>query len=549
MNRLRFIPLAVLLAPLVARADYTTVINPQTTWGTWEGWGVSLCWWANVFGNRDDLADLVFTTNYTSLNGASLPGLGLNIARYNAGACNTNLIDGAAIQFSTNLPDFKKMDGYWLNWFSADPTSSSWDWSGDAKQRTMLQKAGARGANLLELFSNSPMWWMCYNHDPSGSDDGTADNLQSWNYQAHATYLATIAAYAAKQWGVTFDSVEPFNEPSADWWTASGTQEGCHFDTATQAAVIGYLRAKLDAQGLTSTRVAAADESYYDQATATWNSFTNATRAEIGQVNVHGYQYGGGRRDLLYNAVVGHRLWNTEYGESDGSGVSLASNLNLDFRWLHPTAWCYWQPLDSGGWGLIQSNPGDNWIGPANLKYFVLAQYTRHIRPGMVIIDGGEGNTIAAYDSAGRKLVIVTMNYGTPQNITYDLSGFHAAAGPIRRWLTATGDGIQYASAGPPRLQDSEFTAAFATNTIQTFEVQNVDLYAPPVLSGGANPVTGQLNLAWPLTAAGYHLYVSSNLAAAGWQRVTSQPSTNGVYFLSLPMNAGGGQYFRLANP
>ncbi len=119
--------------------------------------------------------------------------------------------------------------------------------------------------------------------------------------------------------------------------------------------------------------------------------------------------------------LPGKRLWDSEYGESDGTGISLASNLNLDFRWLHPTAWCYWQVLDSGGWGLVQSNPGDNWIGPANPKYYVLAQYTRHIRPGMTIIDGGEGNTIAAYQPAARKLVIVTMNYDTAQTITLQL--------------------------------------------------------------------------------------------------------------------------------
>ena len=30
-------------------------------------------------------------------------------------------------------------------------------------------------------------------------------------------------------------------------------------------------------------------------------------------------------------------------------------------------------------------------VGDANPKFFVLAQYTRHVRPGATIIDGGEG--------------------------------------------------------------------------------------------------------------------------------------------------------------
>ena len=104
------------------------------------------------------------------------------------------------------------------DWDSADPASASWDWSVDANQRTMMQKAASRGADVFELFSNSPMWWMCINHNPAGADNGANDNLQSWNYDQHAIYLANIAQYAAKNWGITFDSVEPFNEPMASWW-------------------------------------------------------------------------------------------------------------------------------------------------------------------------------------------------------------------------------------------------------------------------------------------------------------------------------------------
>jgi len=533
------------------RADYTAVINPQTTWGTWEGWGASLCWWANVFGARNDLADIVFTTNYTTLNGQALPGLGMNIARYNAGGCSSNAINGDLMQSSANIPAFRQMAGYWLDWFSSDPATASWSWAADANQRAMLLKAKARGANLLELFSNSPMWWMCYNHNPSGADNGANDNLQSWNYQQHAVYLATVAKYASDHWGVTFDSVEPFNEPIANWWSATGTQEGCHFATGTQATVLGHLRTELDNRGLTSMKVAASDESFYDQATSTWNSFSPATKAQVGRVNVHGYQYGGGRRDLLYAAVAGKRLWNSEYGESDGTGVSLASNLNLDFRWLHPTAWCYWQPLDSGGWGLIQSNPGDNWIGPANPKYYVLAQYTRHIRPGMTIVDGGEGNTVAAYDAPARKLVIVTMNYNTAQAITYNLSNFFNAAGPVRRWVTMTGSGAKYATFADIIVSNKVFTSSFATNTIQTFEVQNVDVNAPLRIAISRQASDGQILLSWPAWATNYDLYGTTNLALqASWIAVTNQPwPANGSLNVLLPSTNSQHQFYRLSNP
>lgn len=457
-------------------AGHSTTINPNSGWGTWDGWGVSLCWWANVFGTRDDLADIVFTTNYTSLNGISLPGLGLNIARYNAGGCSSNSIGGATMKVSPKIPPFRQIEGFWQDWHDTNPASASWNWAADANQRAMLLKAKARGANLLELFSNSPMWWMCSNHNPSGANTGSDDNLPSENYERHAIYLATVAKYASDNWGIAFSSVEAFNEPSANWWTSTGTQEGCHFAAGTQATVIGYLRSELDRRGLTSVNVAASDENTHDVATATWNSFNSTVQEQVGRVNTHGYEYGNGRRDSLYSAVAGKKLWDSEYGEGDASGLSLARNLNRDFHSLHPTGWCYWQALDTGGWGLIRSTPGSQWIGPANRKYFVLAQYTRHIRPGMTIIDGGEGSTIAAYDSPARKLVVVTANYGTAQWINFNLTNFPDARGPIQSWMTATGDGPRYQFSTNVAMSQHAFRAWFPRNTIQTFEIQNVDL-------------------------------------------------------------------------
>jgi galactan endo-1,6-beta-galactosidase len=43
-----------LLGSGVARADATIAISPTADYGVWEGWGTSLAWWANVFGDRDD---------------------------------------------------------------------------------------------------------------------------------------------------------------------------------------------------------------------------------------------------------------------------------------------------------------------------------------------------------------------------------------------------------------------------------------------------------------------------------------------------------------
>ena len=471
------------LATGTAHADATIAINPATRYGTWEGWGTSLAWWGNVFGTRDDFADLFFTTKSVTYNGTSLPGLGLNIARYNLGGCSWNTVNGETMVESPNIPGFKQIEGYWQDWTNEDPASSAWDWTADAAQRAMLVKAVQRGA-ITELFANSPMWWMCYNHNPSGAADG-GNNLQTWNYRQHASHLAAVALYARTNWGVNFATVDPFNEPASSWWTAMGTQEGCHLDPAVQAAVLPYLRSELDKRGLTGVRISASDETNYDTARSTWASFGASTKALVSQVNVHGYQGTGGRRDLLYTDVVttsGKKLWNSETGDSDGTGLSMARNLCYDFRWLHPTAWCYWQVMDpSTGWAMIAYDA--NTLQPTTVqpKYYVMAQFSRHIRPGMTILDTGVSYAAAAYDASARRLVIVAVNTATSaQTLTFDLSRFTTVTGGsgglVPRWNTVTGGGDMYRAYTDRYVSGKSVSVPFAAGAVQTLQVDGVTI-------------------------------------------------------------------------
>jgi galactan endo-1,6-beta-galactosidase len=483
-----------MIAASPARADYATTVNPSTNWGTWQGWGSSLAWWANQFGTNTGMADALYTLNgsisFTSNTGTySLPGLGFNIVRYNVGGTSTSPITVGGTTYTPNNPSsnpaFKMIQNYWLNWSSTDPTSSSWDWTRDANQRNMMQLAKARGANIFQMFSDTPPWWMCYNSSTAGSNGG-GDNLQSWNYDNFAIYLATVAQYAKNNWGITFESVEPFNEPVSTWWTYPCTQEGCHFDVSTQNAVIPYLRTELNNRGLSSMPIATSDANTYDEAVSIWNGLNSTSQSDCAQIDTHGYEYGSGNRSGVYSAAqgAGKTLWQSEYGESDATGMSLATNLNLDMRSLHPTAWCYWQPFDSGGWGMVQANAGDNWVGPANPKWFVMAQYSRHIRPGMKMIDAGEPNTVAAYDPVAHKLVLVTTNGATAQWVNYNLSNFAVVGGPVTRWQTNTGGGDMYVQHNDTGVSSKSVWSYFAANTVQTFEIQNVYITGSGLANG-----------------------------------------------------------------
>jgi hypothetical protein len=468
------------LLPGTARAA-TVAIDPASAWGAWEGWGTSLAWWANVMGERDDLADVFFTTDTVTVEGQDLPGLGFTIARYNLGACSWNAIDGQEMVVSPNMQAFKQIPGLWLDHANEDPESASWDWSADAVQRAALLKAVERGA-AVELFSNSPMWWMLLNHNPAGAENAADNNLDPAYYRHFAVYLAEVASQAPSRWGLDFVSVEAFNEPTSDYWGADGRQEGCHFDTDVQQEIVALLREELDARGLSGMPIAVSDETSYDAARTAWAAYGAESRDRVARVNVHGYQGTEGRRDLLGPEVrdAGKALWNSEYGDSDASGLTMVHCLNLDLRWLRPDAWLFWQVLDEEpAWALIHFDPAAATLGDVQVKYWLLAQYSRHIRPGMQMIDPGIDGVVAALDESAGRLVIVAANWGdAAQEHTFDLSPFGtlpADGTTIRRWTTAAADGGErYAAHEDDVLTGGQFTRAVEPGTVHTFELDGV---------------------------------------------------------------------------
>lgn len=87
--------------------DPTRVPISTTSFGAWEGWGTSLAWWANVWGTSAALADVAFSCHDAiAVPGIAqpLPGLCMNIARYNLGGSSNASAGGQRIVYSPNIP-------------------------------------------------------------------------------------------------------------------------------------------------------------------------------------------------------------------------------------------------------------------------------------------------------------------------------------------------------------------------------------------------------------------------------------------------------------
>ena len=472
------LPLAGRVAAADAEPNMLT-LDPSSTQGTWDGWGVSLCWWAAVFGDRSDLADALFTTKAVRIENELLPGLGLTIARYNAGACSWNKIGERQMKVSKIIHRYRQMEGFWLDDRSPDPKSDSWNWSVDAKQRQMLKLAKERGVTHFELFSNSPMWWMTRNDNPSGGPKPSDDNLSPNHERNFAIYLATVARRAADDWGIKFTTLSPFNEPVSDWWFADCKQEGCHFSPAAQARLLPLLREELDKRSLTKLPIAASEETYYDHAIRTWESFDAKTRALIGQVNVHGYQEAKGDRVGFHRIIQqkgGKPLWNSEYGDGEASGLNMARNLHRDFFYLKPTSWSYWQAIDGEGWGLIPADMRRARLRPANPKWHILAHYTRSISPGATILSTGDESLVAAHDPKQKRLTLVFLNdKDEEREWRIDLSRFPARTPKIIGWLTEPAGKTRYQPIDRIPLQGKLLILRQPKRSVQTVVIDGID--------------------------------------------------------------------------
>ncbi len=395
-------------------------VDPSVTFQTLEGWGTSLAWWAHVIGGfpaniRRTYMERIFDPR---------KGLGLTVARYNIGGGeNPNY---HFLSHRTAVPGFQ-------------PRRDHWDWDADKNQRWVLHEAMRRGVQHVEAFANSPPWWMTRSGSVTGAKNG-GNNLKLDDYGAFAHYLALVVRRFHTHWGVNFASVEPLNEPVSPWWRFGNHQEGCHFDRPGQQEIIRRLGAALHSRGM-RTPVSAPDENNINQTVTSFESYDRVAKRILGRINTH--SYGGNERVQLCNLAMGYGkgLWMSEYGDGDATGIPMSLRILEDMKLLRPTAWVYWQAVDSaGGWGFMR-NPltgaGDTGM-VVNQKYFVMANYSRFITPGCRFIAVDDAHSLAAHDPhTGRLIMVATNPTDEPRGIEYDLAAFSEVGGAVSTYLTS----------------------------------------------------------------------------------------------------------------
>ncbi|WP_172251012.1 glycoside hydrolase family 30 protein [Saccharibacillus deserti] len=451
---------------------------------TFEGWGTSLAWWANVIGGwseerRTEIVEKLYSAE---------KGLGFNIARYNIGG--TKDARDPYLHYGKAILSYQNEDG-------------TWDWSRDAGQRTVTRQIRKIAETpIFEAFSNSPPWWMTCSYDPERKDgaDGCTTggfdgggNLRSGREREFAEYLTETVKHFRDEWGIVFRTLAPFNEPVADWWKYRiAKQEGAHIGPAQQQAVIREVYEALRAKGLVDTSISASDESLVQMALETWQAFEPETKARIEQVNTHTYNTPDYDPRPFFEAVAadGKKLWMSEFGFENGEHPTvdpysmtgaqrLVQGITRDLKIMQAEAWVYWQAVesDSSTWGLIfapfENNESESYA--MYKQYYALGHYSRFIRPGSVIIANDGDKSLAAVDPSSRRLVIVTYNDSETEAAVYRYqlrgwnSGHPHSDSQVRVYRTTAEENL--AELEPILLEHTEFTAETPPCSITTYVI------------------------------------------------------------------------------
>ena len=462
--------------------------------GVFEGWGTSLCWWANRLGYSDTLAQQAADLFY----GAD--GLRLNIMRYNIGGG-----DDPAHNHITRTDS--AVPG-WMRWDDAQQRFV-YDYTADHNQlNVMLRAVKASGDDaIVEVFSNSPPYFMTVSGCSSGGQDPDSNNLREDCYAEFAEYLVHVTDYIQRELGVTVTSLSPMNEPNTNYWRYfSEKQEGCHFDAGkAQSRIIEEVSDALRRHGISNVMISASDETSPDKQLQAWYAYSGQARAAIGRLNPH--SYGVEKIDQLGSLAREQNLhlWMSEVDGSDtagenagemGAALWFGQKIISDLNALSPSAWVMWQAIDNHisaegyhgnrDYGMVDVNHGFWGLAVADhdrqeivltQKYYGMGQFTRYVRPGSTLVHCGS-DVLAAYDPSRKELTIVALNTSARERATtFDLSSFETV-GAVARVIRTSGsmaEGEHWASLADIPLTGKALSAPLKGNSITTFIISGVE--------------------------------------------------------------------------
>ncbi len=459
--------------------------------GLFEGWGTSLCWWAHRIGYSDVLtgksADIFFGES----------GLNLNIMRYNIGGGD-----------DPTHAHIKRTDSKVPGWLKYDKDKDEYiyDYNADRNQLNVLKAAYKKAGKdaFVEVFSNSPPYFMTKSGCSSGNFNPNENNLKEECYKDFAEYIADVTEYINNVLNIKVSSVSPMNEPNTDYWKHfSEKQEGCHYDCGeSQNRIILETAKAIKNKGLNHIQIAASDETSTDKQLEEYLNYTDEVKAVIDRVSTHTYgtdkiaELGKLMKEEKRNLWMSETDWSDTAGKNAGemgAALWLAKKIIFDINNLSPSAWVIWLTIDhhkskdgylgnkdsgfpstkKGHWGLAFAEHDKKEI-VLTKKYYAMGQFSKFIRPGDTIIHCND-NTLAAFNSKTNEVKIVCVNCSAKElPITVDLTDFKKSNRNVKVIRTSGNleNGENWAVLNDLELTDNTFSTDLKGNSVTTFIIE-----------------------------------------------------------------------------
>lgn len=492
-----------------------------------EGWGVSLCWWANMCGKWSD-AKIDQLIDWM----VSPEGLNWNIFRYNIGGGDDPNWTNCYPHHMGNGKGLRaEMEGF------QDERGGEYHWERDAAQRKIMLKIKEKRPDaIFEAFSNSCPWWMTYSGCCSGNEDGGKDNLKPEYYEDFAHYLVDVCKHYKDEYGIEFKTLEPFNESVTNFWYKAGVQEGCHFDFASQVAFVKVLAPILAESGL-NTVISAADETNIGLAVGGLNEFKQSGAMKyVGQWNSHTYS-GDNRARSQFGTLAraeGKMVWMSETG-SGGSGIagnlSMAQRLIDDVRYIAPEAWVDWQYMEEANdqWCFVRGSFANATFSKVK-NFYVRQQITRFIKKGYTIIGSLNDHSLAAVNPDNTEMVIVLLNTDmtTVHHLCFPMV---TVSGDVKAWRTSEKESLKNV-ADFKLLSENKIEVTLPEQSITTLVIPiNSDIHpSDDITDGDTYIIVPQSNASVAVSTNSNGLYITNVDLDDPAQRWTFNKVSEGVY-------------------
>ncbi|MDN5217250.1 glycoside hydrolase [Fulvivirgaceae bacterium BMA12] len=464
----------------------TVTVNLDDPRQTIHNFGASDAWSCQFVGKnwpsdkKEKIADLLFSREVDE-TGNPL-GIGLSAWRFNIGGGSAEQGDNSLIN-----DDWRRSESFLLLDGSFDPSKHE-------GQRWFLKAAKARGVEQFIAFVNSPPVSLTKNGKAFNEKDGEPyANLPASNYTAYANFLADVAERLRDD-DIDLDYISPFNEPQWKWECCN--QEGSPWTNKEISVISKEINEVFESRNITTKLEIAeaakinflyrAEPEFPQRSNQVEEFFKTNSGLYLEDIPLMAKKIAGHsyfttwdvntmidmRKELalkIQSVNPNLEYWMTEYSilenneEIKGNGRDLTVNTALyvarvihhDLTVANASAWQWWlgvSPYDYKD-GLVyidHSKFGGEIYDSKTL--WVMGNFSRFIRPGMVRVNTSRSDNATDYESAldlmtsayigtNSEMVIVFINYrNSDKKVNLKLNGANVAEGTtFSQYLTGRG--------------------------------------------------------------------------------------------------------------